>query len=167
MKLKDAIVLKGQIRAFITELQEKRKNIALVTMEDGEKWEDYLLPEERVDLLTKEIDDYMEKYFEITSLIRRANTASPIGTVPEKRGDSISDLIEKSILYRNEAASCKELGNNRPRERVTSYTERGNLVRQATYDISAMAKRARELEQKATILSSRVDQADTGVEVKI
>ena len=98
MKLKDAIVLKGQIRAFITELQEKRKNIALVTMEDGEKWENYLLPEERVDLLTKEIDDYMEKYFEITSLIRRANTASPIGTVPEKKGDSISDLIEKSIL---------------------------------------------------------------------
>lgn len=167
MKLKDAIVLKGQIREYISDLQDKREKIALVTMEDGEKWEDYLLPGERVDLLTKEIDGYMEKYFEITSLIRRANTASPIGTVPEKRGDSISDLIEKSIMLRNEASKCEELGNNRPRERVTSYTERGNLVKQATYDISAMAKRARELQQKATMLSAQVDRADLTVEVRV
>ena len=167
MKLKDAIVLKGQIREHISDLQEKREQIALVTMEDGENWEDYLLPEERVDLLTKEIDEYMEKYFRITSLIRRANTASPIGNVPEAKGDSISDLIEKSILYRNEASRCEELGNHRPRERVTSYTERGNLVKQATYDISAMAGRARELKQKATMLSAQVDRVDLTVEVRV
>ena len=165
MKLKDARTLKSQYRQQIGELQDKRSDIALVRMEPGENWEDYLLPTERVDLLTREIDELTEKYLQLSSLIRRANN-TPVGeTMPESAGHSISDLLEEAILLRREAACCKQLGRNRPRTRTTTNSERGTLIEQATYDIPAMAQRAQELEQKAQALSSQVDEYDMQIEV--
>ena len=165
MKLKDARTLKSQYRQQIAELQDKRADIALVRMEPGENWEDYLLPTERVDLLTKAIDELMEKYLQLSALIRRANN-SPVGSpVPAVTGSSISDLLEEAILLRQEASYCKRLGRNRPRTRTTTNSERGTLIEQATYDIPAMAQRAQDLEQRAQALSSQVDVYDLQIEV--
>ncbi len=166
MKLKDARTLKSQYRQQIAELQDKRSDIALVRMEPGENWEDYLLPTERVDLLTRDIDELTEKYLHLSALIRRANNTPVDAPVPPVAGSSISDLLEEAILLRREAACCKELGRNRPRTRTTTNSERGTLIEQATYDIPAMAQRARELEQKAQTLSAQVDVYDLQIEVE-
>lgn len=166
MKLKDARMVKSQYRQQIAELQDKRADIALVRMEPGESWEDYLLPTERVELLTKAIDELIEKYLKLSSLIRRANN-TPVGETIQASGGSISDLLEEAILLRREAACCKELGRNRPRTRTTTNSERGTLIEQATYDIPAMAQRAQDLEQRAQALSSQVDEYDMQMEVEI
>lgn len=166
MKLKDARTLKSQYRQQIAELQDKRSDISLVRMEPGENWEDYLLPEERVDLLTRDIDELTEKYLKLSALIRRANNTTVGSPIPAVTGSSISDLLEEAILLRQEADCCKRLGRNRPRTRTTTNSERGTLIEQATYDIPAMAQRARELEQKAQDLSARVDVYDLQLEIE-
>lgn len=167
MKLKELMNLRSRTQQKLSELQQKRDAIALVTLEAGERWEDYLLPSERVDLLTEQIDGLMEKLLEMTSLVRQANHAKQReGVIRLEPGESISDLIERSILYRSEAERCSRLGRNRPRKRTSSYTERGNLIEQATYDIEKMAKRGEQLEKKAQELSDQVEKLDMEVEVE-
>lgn len=168
MNLKDARILKNQYKQQLRELQDKRNEIALVRMEPGEDWQDYVLPTERVDILTKDIDAMMEQYLHISALIRRANNTTPVSSpVTAASGSSLSDLLEQAILLRREAALCKSLGNNRPRARVAGYNERGNLIDQATYDIPAMAERSRDLEQQAQAISAQVDRYDMEIELPI
>ena len=170
MKLKEAISLKSRYKKLLSELQEKRQRIAVVTTDVNESWEAYLLSDERVDIVTADIDKVMSAYLEISALIRRINNNPPNSVLPDVTEQTIADMVDVAAIYRAEAKLCATLGNKSPRARDTGsrFSSEGNpsLIKQTTYDIKAMAKRASELEQKALELSAKVDELDIGITVE-
>lgn len=168
MKLKDVMNLRARIYQELCELQKHRNEIATVTLEPGENWEDYLLPDERVEILTRKIDRVMEQYLGLTTLIRQANNESHWeGPVTLREEEAISDKINRSILLRREGSQCRSLGQIQPRKRTNTYGEKSTLIEQATFDIKAMEERGRKLEKQAQKLSDEVNQSDMTIDVDV
>ena len=164
MSLKDARVLKAHLGKNLAALVEKREKVAVVTIMPGEDPKEFI--DVSVDDLTVQIDSCIEKLLAVGTVIRRANVGM---TTVSLEMEDIASMVERSILLRREANSCKELGEKNPkyRERGRFGSEVTPLVNVTTYDIAKYAERARRLADDAEKLSASIDRLDIETMVDI
>lgn len=179
LNLHDGIALLSKYRREVIELQRKRDRIAVVKMETSDNWEDYLNPEDRVEIINDRIDAVIAEYNKLGMLVRNGNNTkittenSQKKVVIGKNGESdnagdlglmsVADRIELAKMYRAESKLCVALGNKNKRSRDSGYERNGNLINQTTYDIKAMAERGLKFQKMAEDLSKSIDAIDTNI----
>ena len=178
--LHDAISLLSKYRREVAELQRKRERIAVVKIEATDNWEDYLNPEDRVEIINDRIDAVIAEYHKLGMLVRDGNSTkitmenSQKKVVIGEKGESdhadsdlglmsVADRIELAKMYRAESKMCVALGNKNKRSRESGYERNGNLINQTTYDIKAMAERGLKFQKMAEDLSKSIDSIDTNI----
>ncbi len=163
MNLKEARILKARLAKKIDALVEKRENVAVVTLMPGENPQEFI--DITVDELTQKIDECMERLIVVGNAIRCAN----VGMLDKPQGEDIASMVEKAILLRKEASRCKILGERNPKKRQRGEygSDGAQLVDVTTYDIGKYANRARELVDKAEVLSARIDRLDIETIVEV
>ena len=164
MSLKEARVLKARLGKDLSALEEKRAQVAVVTVMPGEDPKEFI--DVTADSVTEKIDACMERLLAVGRVVRFAN----VGAKGAPGGEDIASMVERSILLRREAKLCADLGARNPRARESGgyRSDSGaQLVQVATYDIRKYAERGRRLAQEAEALSAKIDRLDMETTVEI
>lgn len=163
INLNEARNIIARLEKTVHELENKRDNIATVTIAPGEDFHDYI--NDTVDNLSERIIDYNVAINTIHEIIMMANVGEKITFNGKEM--TVAAALNLAKQRRRETAKFKKLGSYLPRKRGTGFGEKDNLIQVATFDIQKYANIAAQMEEENEELSKLIDANNQAVTISI
>ena len=163
LNLNEARNIISRLEKTVRDLENKRNNIATVTIAPGEDYHDYI--NDTVDNLSERIIEYNVAINTIHEIIMMANVGEKITFGGKEM--TVAAALNLAKQRRREAANFKKLGSYLPRKRGTGFGEKDNLIQVATFDIQKYANIAAQMEEENEELSKLIDANNQAVVISI